>query len=221
MSTSSEHVKKRVARHLQEFSKRRESDLHKSLREDTSKLDMSMMQISPEQGQMMHVLTKLLNVKRAIEVGVFTGYSALRVAEAMPDDGTLVACDISKEWTDKAKPFWKDAGVDQRIDLRIGPAERTLRKMVEAGEGGTYDFAFIDADKTGYDAYYERCLELLRPGGAILFDNMFMGGDALKSNPHGPDATAIHVLTFKIFKDKRVDPCLIPISDGVLLLHKR
>lgn len=221
MSTSSEHVKKRVARHLQQFAEKRESDLHKRLRDDTAKLEWSMMQISPEQGQMMHVLARLLNVKRAIEIGVFTGYSALRVAEALPEDGTLVACDISEEWTDMARPFWAEAGVDSRIDLRIGPAERSLRKMVEAGEGGAYDFAFIDADKTGYAAYYERCLELLRPGGAILFDNMFMGGNALKSNPHDPDATAIRALTYKIYKDDRVDPCLIPISDGVLLLHKR
>ena len=148
------------------------------------------MQIGPEQGQFMALLAKLINAKRCIEIGVFTGYSTLVVALALPDDGRIVACDVSEEWTSIGQRYWKEAGVDHKIDLRLQPALRTLDSLIAAGESGSYDYAFIDADKPNYDAYYERVLQLLRPGGLILIDNVLWSGRVADPNANDPDTTA-------------------------------
>lgn len=221
MSRTTEHLNDRVRAYVQSLSAGREPALMARLREETSRLAEGNMQISVEQGQFMGVLVQLLGVTRAIEVGVFTGYSALTVARHLPPDGRLVACDISEEWTAKGRAYWREAGLEARIDLRLGPASDTLRAMRDAGEDGTFDFAFIDADKTGYDDYYEQCLALVRSGGAIAIDNIFFGGTAINPAPDDPNGVAIAGLTKKVFEDARVDPALIPISDGLLLLRKR
>ena len=150
----------------------RETDVQRRLREETAALDEAGMQICPEQGQLMRMLAGLVGARRAIEVGVFTGYSALSVALALPEDGELVACDVNEEWTTIARRYWSEAGVASKITLRIAPALETLEALVREGRSGEFDIAFIDADKTGYDAYYERCLDLLRSGGLVLVDNV-------------------------------------------------
>ncbi|TFY97718.1 class I SAM-dependent methyltransferase [Ramlibacter humi] len=178
------------------------------------------MQISPEQGQFMALLAKLVGARRAIEIGVFTGYSALAVALALPEDGRLLACDISDEDVAQGRPHWQSAGVAHKIDLRIAPASQTLAACLSAGEAGRYDFAFIDADKTGYDAYYEAVLQLLRPGGLVLLDNMLRNGDVARPSTHA-DVRAIQALNDKLHRDERVDISLLPISDGITLARKR
>lgn len=190
------------------------------LREETQSLEAARMQISVEQGRLMGLLVRLLGVRRAIEVGVFTGYSALCVALELPEDGRLVACDVSEEWTAMGRRYWKEAGVDGRIDLRIAPASQTLAAMVEAGERD-FDFAFIDADKEGYPVYYERCLTLLRPGGVIAIDNVFWSGSVADPERTDTIPVLLRELTTKIMADERVDPCHLPIGDGVLLIRKR
>jgi caffeoyl-CoA O-methyltransferase len=178
------------------------------------------MQIGPEQGQFMALLVRMLNARRAIEIGVFTGYSALTVALALPDDGYLLACDISDEYTRVGKPYWQAAGVAARIDLRIGPALQTLDARLAAGETGTYDFAFIDADKTGYDAYYERCLELVRQGGVIAIDNVLWNGSVARPAKTA-DTQALQALNDKLHRDERVDVSLLPVGDGLTLARIR
>ncbi|MBB3105216.1 class I SAM-dependent methyltransferase [Azomonas macrocytogenes] len=197
----------------------REHPAQSALREATRLHPNAGMQISPEQGQLMQLLIKLMGARRTIEVGVFTGYSALAVALALPDDGQILACDISDEFTRIGRPFWEQAGVAHKIDLRLAPALDTLNACLEAGEAGTYDFAFIDADKENYDAYYERCLTLLRPGGLLVFDNMLWGG--LVAHEAEDDATrALQDLNNKLHGDKRVDLSLLTIADGVTLAYK-
>ncbi len=191
------------------------------LRAETAKLPMAIMQISAEQGRLMEVLARSLGVKRAIEVGVFTGYSSICVARALPPDGKLVACDVSEEWTAVARRYWAEAGVAEKIELRLAPASETLAAMLEAGEGGGYDFAFIDADKEGYPGYYEQCLELLRPGGMLALDNAFMGGRVFDGESPSEGARVVRALTEAIFRDERVEPALVPIGDGLLLARKR
>ena len=177
------------------------------------------MQISPDQGQFMALLIKLLGARRAIEVGVFTGYSALTVALALPEDGRLLACDISDEYTRVGKPFWNEAGVAHKIDLRLAPALETLDAQLAAGGAGQYDFAFIDADKTGYDAYYERCLQLLRTGGLIAIDNTLWSGSVARPAKDA-DTAALQQLNTKLRDDQRVDLSLLPIGDGLTLARK-
>ena len=179
------------------------------------------MQISPEQGQFMALLVKLLGARRALEIGVFTGYSALTVALALPDDGRLLACDISDEYTRVGRPYWQQAGVAHKIELRLAPALETLDARLGAGETGQYDFAFIDADKTSYDAYYERCLQLLRPGGLVAIDNTLWSGKV--AHPAGDDAAtvALQALNAKLHEDARIDLSLLPIGDGLTLARKR
>jgi len=198
----------------------REPEVLARLREETQRLEAARMQISVEQGRLMSLLVRLLGVRRAIEVGVFTGYSALCVALELPEDGQLVACDVSEAWTAIAQRYWKEAGVSDRIDLRIAPASETLAALAEAGQGD-FDFAFIDADKEGYPDYYERCLSLLRPGGIIAIDNVFWSGSV--ADPERTDTVPVLLreLTTKIMADERVDPCHLPIGDGVLLVRKR
>ncbi|MBL8509737.1 MAG: class I SAM-dependent methyltransferase [Chitinimonas sp.] len=190
------------------------------LREATRSHQAAGMQISPEQGQFMALLVKLLGVRRAIEIGVFTGYSALSVALALPDDGYLLACDISDDYTRIGKPFWRDAGVSHKIDLQLAPALDTLDQRLSAGEAGQYDFAFIDADKVSYDAYYERCLQLLRPGGLIAIDNVLWSG-AVAQPSQEPDTQALQALNRKLHADTRIDLSMLPLGDGLTLARKR
>ena len=178
------------------------------------------MQISPEQAQFMQFMVKLMGARRAIEIGVFTGYSALSVALALPRDGLLLACDISDEYTRVGRPFWKEAGVADRIELVLAPARETLDRRIAAGEAGTFDFAFIDADKTGYDAYVERCLVLLRQGGLIAIDNVLWSG-AVARPAKDDDTRALQALNDKLRSDARIDVAMLPIGDGLTLARKR
>lgn len=193
----------------------------KALREETRRHRMSMMLLDATEGQLLSLLVQAIGARRAIEVGTFTGYSSLCVALALPDDGRLVALDIDPEATAIARRYWNEAGVAHKIELKIGPALESLDAMVLAGQDETYDFAFIDADKSGYDAYYERALKLVRPGGLIVFDNMLYGGEVLEEHPAERNAVAIKALNRKIGRDERVDQVLLPVSDGVLICRKR
>jgi predicted O-methyltransferase YrrM len=192
------------------------------LREETSRDPMHMMQISPEQGQFMSLLVKLIGAQRSIEIGVYTGYSSLCVAMAMPETGKMVACDVSEEWTSIARRYWEEAGVSLKIDLCLAPATQTLDRLLDrGGERGAYDFAFIDADKENYDAYYERCLKLLRSGGLLCIDNVFWGGRVAKPEISDRETKTIRALNKKIRTDERVDLSMIPIGDGLMLVRKR
>jgi predicted O-methyltransferase YrrM len=221
MSNRTDAYEKATGEYVRGLAALREPPLLAALRAETATLPEAIMQISPEQGQFMALLIRALDVRRAIEVGVFTGYSALCVARELPADGRLVACDVSDEWTAIGRRYWAEAGVADRIDLRLGPAADTLAAMVEAGEAAAYDFAFIDADKQSYDRYYELCLTLVRPGGMIAIDNIFLHGRALSPETDSASGKAIHALTRKIFDDDRVDAALVPIGDGVLLATRR
>ena len=198
----------------------REHPAQKALRDVTAKHWHGGMQIAPEQGQLMAMLIKLLGARRSIEIGVFTGYSALSVALALPDDGKLLACDISDEYTRIGRPFWEQAGVAHKIDLQLAPALQTLDARLAAGEAGQYDFAFIDADKSSYDAYYERCLQLVRTGGLIVIDNTLWGGEVADRST-SPDTLALQALNTKLHRDERIDLSLLPFSDGITLARKR
>jgi caffeoyl-CoA O-methyltransferase len=178
-------------------------------------------QISPEQGQFMAFLVKLIGARRTLEVGVFTGYSALWVAQALPEEGQIVACDISEAWTAVARRYWKEAGVDDKIELHLAPAAETLNRLIEEGQGGSFDFAFIDADKAGYDTYYEQCLTLLRPGGLIAIDNVLRDGRVIHERPPSEGTRAIQRLNRKLHTDPRIDLSLVPIADGLTLARKR
>jgi caffeoyl-CoA O-methyltransferase len=191
------------------------------LREETSRLEAAAMQIGRDQGRFMTLLLCCLGARRTIEVGVFTGYSTLITALALPNTGRIVACDVSRQWTEIALRYWREAGVADKIDLRIGPAADTLDAMLAGGEGESYDFAFIDADKTGYDGYYESCLALLRPGGVIAIDNALWGGSVANSAKNSEDTQAIRALNEKVSRDPRVEAYLAPVGDGVHLAWKR
>jgi predicted O-methyltransferase YrrM len=198
----------------------REHPAQSALRAATASHPHAGMQISPEQGQFMALLVRLIGARRAIEIGVFTGYSALAVALALPDDGRLLACDISDEYTRVGRPFWQQAGVARKIDLRLAPALATLDAQLAEGAAGGFDFAFIDADKSGYDAYYERCLLLLRPGGLIAIDNTLWGGSVAQPASDA-DTLALQQLNAKLHHDERIDLSLLPIGDGLTLARKR
>lgn len=198
----------------------REHPAQAALREATRTHPQAQMQISPEQGQFMALLVWLMGARNTIEVGVFTGYSTLSVALALPDDGRILACDISDEYTRVGKPYWEQAGVAGKIDLQLAPALQTLDAHIAAGEAGQYDFAFIDADKSGYDGYYERCLELLRAGGLIAIDNVLWSGRvAIPADDE--DTAALQALNDKLHRDERVDLAMLPIGDGLTLARKR
>ncbi len=199
----------------------REAEVLRELRAETAGMPMAVMQIAPEQGQFMAFLVKLLGARKTIEVGVFTGYSALAVALALPDEGRMIACDINREYTDIAKRYWRRAGVADRIDLRLGPASATLQQLIDGGEQASYDFAFIDADKTGYQQYYEQCLVLLRPGGVIAVDNVLWGGSVIDQNDLSEDTEAIRQFNSFVKTDERVDETLLPVGDGLTLLRRR
>ena len=197
-----------------------ENPVLKRLREETENHPFALMQICPEQGALMANLVRLISAKKAIEVGTFTGYSALAVALALPEDGYLLACDISEEFTSIGKPYWEEAGVSENIDLQISPAIETLESKIEGGESNTYDFAFIDADKINYLKYYELCLDLIRPGGVIAIDNVLWGGSVIDSARTDDDTKAIREINDFIVSDKRVNISMIPVGDGVTLAVK-
>ena len=198
-----------------------ENPVLKRLREETENHPFALMQICPEQGALMANLVRLISAKKAIEVGTFTGYSALAVALALPEDGYLLACDISEEFTSIGKPYWEEAGVSENIDLQISPAIETLESKIEGGESNTYDFAFIDADKINYLNYYELCLDLIRSGGVIAIDNVLWGGSVIDSARTDDDTKAIREINDFLVSDKRVYISMIPVGDGVTLAVKK
>lgn len=199
----------------------REPPLLARLRAETAALPRSTMQISPEQGQFMALLVELIGAHRTLEIGTFTGYSALCVALALPADGQIVACDISSEFTDTARRYWAEAGITDKIDLRLAPALDTLDALLEDGQAGSFDFAFIDADKKNYDGYYERCLALLRTGGLVAIDNVLWDGAVVDPGKQDPDTKAIRRLNLRLQKDERISLSLVPIGDGLALVRKR
>lgn len=199
----------------------RETDVMRRLRHETASHPQSEMQISPEQGQFMALLVRLMGVRKALEIGVFTGYSALAVARALPPDGTLIACDVSEAYTAIARRYWDEAGVADKIDLRIAPALATLEEQLAEGATGTFDFAFIDADKTNYQHYYERVLQLLRPGGLVAIDNTLWSGRVADPSNHEADTVALRALNEALHHDDRIHLSLLPIGDGLTLALKR
>lgn len=199
----------------------RETDVQKRLREETASHPLGEMQVAPEQGQFLALLVQLIGARRTIEIGTFTGYSTLCVAAALPADGQVVACDISDAHTALARPYWEEAGVADRIDLRIAPALETLDALIAAGEAGRYDFAFIDADKANYSNYFERCMTLVRPGGLIATDNVLWGGSVIDPAKTDEDTVAIRQFNEALRDDDRISLSLVPIGDGLTLAHKR
>jgi predicted O-methyltransferase YrrM len=199
----------------------REPDLLRHLREETAADPAARMQISPEQGQFMGLLARLLGARRCLEVGVFTGYSSLALALALPDDARIVACDVSERWTAVARRYWAAAGVAHKIDLRLAAALETLERLLAGGEAGRYDFVFIDADKENYVGYYERALELLRPGGLVVVDNTLWSGRVADPENAEPDTVALRHFNEHLHCDERVDLSLVPIGDGLTLARKR
>lgn len=199
----------------------REPAILKELRERTAEHPRSRMQISPEQGQFMALLVSLMDARRCLEIGVFTGYSSLAIALALPDDGRIFACDVSEEYTAIAREFWRRAGVADKIDLRLAPATDTLDELLEEGETGTFDFAFIDADKTSYLGYFERCMALLRPGGLIAVDNTLWSGRLVDEREQDQDSNALREFNRTLYGDDRIDLSLVPIGDGLTLARKR
>ena len=199
----------------------REPELLARLRQETARQEMARMQISPEQGQFMFLLLRLIGATRCLEIGVFTGYSSLVTALALPEDGRIVACDVSEEWTAVARRYWRQAGVESKIDLRIAPALETLDRLVEAGETGRFDFAFIDADKESYLSYYERVLQLLRPGGLLAVDNVLWSGRVADPEVSDADTAALRHFNESLHRDERIDLSLVPIGDGLTLARKR
>jgi O-methyltransferase len=199
----------------------RESPLKRRLREETGKMRQAGMQISAHQGQQMALLARTIGARRAVEVGTFTGYSALCVAEALGPDGKLWCCDVSEEWTAIGRRYWKEAGLDSRIELTIGPATKTLDWLLAQGLTGQLDIAFIDANKNDYDAYYERCLKLVRKGGLILIDNVLWGGSVANLADDDEDTKAIRALNAKLKSDERVDLTLFAVGDGMTCVLKR
>ena len=198
-----------------------ETEVQARLRKETAKLPAAGMQIGADQGAFLSLLVSAIGAKRAIEVGTFTGYSALAIASALPADGRLLCCDVSEEWTGIAKRYWKEAGLDTRIELRLAPALDTLNDLLARDGEGSVDFVFIDADKTGYDAYYETCLKLLRRNGLIALDNTLWGGAVAEEGKGDADTEALKALNLKIAKDARVDSSLLTIGDGVTLARKK
>ena len=199
----------------------RDHPVLRELREETAKLPMARMQVAPDQGQFLALLARLVGARRCLEIGVFTGYSSLAVAMALPEDGTILALDVSEEWTAIARRYWKKAGVEGKIDLRIGAALSTLDTLISLREFGRYDFAFIDADKGNYLGYYERCLELVRRGGLIAVDNTLWSGRVADPANREADTVALRAFNDALHHDERIDLSLLPVGDGVTLARKR
>ena len=199
----------------------RDDDILTQLREETLTLKEAQMQISPEQGALLSILTKILNAKKTLDIGVFTGYSSLVVARELPNDGLVVACDTSIEWTSIAKKYWKLAGVYNKVDLHLAPAKETLEKLIEDGQGSTYDFSFIDADKINYQSYYENSLILVKSGGIIAVDNVLWSGQVIDEADFEPATRAIRSFNEKLYQDDRVSISMVPIGDGLTLAYKK
>lgn len=199
----------------------REPDVLRRLREETAALEEATMQIGPEQGQLMALLVQMLGARRTLEVGTFTGYSALVVALALPADGRVVACDVSEEWTRIARRYWLEAGVSDKIDLRLGPALDTLDALLATRAAGTFDFAFIDADKANVRQYYEKALALVRRGGVVAIDNVLWSGKVIDPDVKDADTEALRALNAALKDDERVSLSLVPIGDGLTLALKR
>ena len=199
----------------------REPDVLARLREETAAIEYAGMQISPEQGQLMALLIELMGARRALEVGVFTGYSSLCVALALPEDGRLLACDVNEEWTDIARRYWAEAGVAERIELRLAPATQTLDALIRDGRAGQFDFAFIDADKVNYPAYYERCLTLVRAGGLVAIDNTLWQGKVIDESDGSEETLVMRALNRQLHDDPRVTLSMLPVGDGLTLARKR
>jgi predicted O-methyltransferase YrrM len=210
-----ENVSRYIAEHAV-----REAPVLRELRKATASVKWSGMQIGADQGNLMALLVKIAGAKRCLEIGTYTGYSALAVALALPKDGKLICCDISEEWTAIGKPFWKKAGVDKKIDLRIAPALRTLDQLLVKGKG-KFDFVFIDADKENYLNYYERCLKLVRRGGLIAIDNVLWSGEVANEKAQDAMTVALRKFNDRLHKDERVDLVMLSIGDGVTLARKR
>jgi len=199
----------------------REPDILKRLREETALLPEHDMQIAPEQGAFMAMLVSLIGARRCIELGTFTGYSSLAVALALPADGGIVCCDLSEEWTSVARRYWSEAGVADRVDLRLGPALETLDELIAGGASGTFDFAFIDASKREYPDYHERILRLLRQGGLALYDNVLWEGGVIDESMTDEDTVGVRRLNDRLVGDERVSISMIPVADGLTLVQKR
>jgi predicted O-methyltransferase YrrM len=199
----------------------RESAVQRRLRRETARLPLAGMQIAPDQGQLMALLARLVGARRCLEIGTFTGYSALAVALALPPDGRLIACDVNLATTAVARRYWALAGVADKIELRLAPALETLEALLAERRDGTFDFAFIDADKENYAAYYERVLRLLRPGGLVVIDNVLWGGAVADRRRKDPDTAALRALNAKLHRDERIDLSLLPLADGITLARKR
>jgi predicted O-methyltransferase YrrM len=199
----------------------REPEVLARLREETAAIPEHGMQIAPEEGAFLAMLAELTGSRRCLEIGTFTGYSSTAVALRLPKDGRMVCCDVSEEWTSVARKYWAEAGVADKIDLRLGPASETLDGLLADGGEGSYDFAFVDADKSGYDGYYERLLRLVRTGGLIAFDNTLRDGEVLHPDVEDEDTRAIQALNRKLADDDRISVCLLPIADGVTLARCR
>ncbi|MBF2050856.1 MAG: class I SAM-dependent methyltransferase [Leptolyngbya sp. IPPAS B-1204] len=199
----------------------REPEVLQQLRQETANHPMSQMQIAPEQGQFMMLLIQLMGAKKALEVGVFTGYSSLAVALALPADGKLIACDVSEDYTSVAQRYWQRAGVADKIDLRIAPALETLDALLADGQANSFDFAFIDADKSNYPGYYERALQLVRPGGLIVIDNVLWSGRVADPEVQDNRTQAIREFNQTLHQDDRIFPCMIAIADGLTLALKK
>ncbi|MDP9221549.1 MAG: class I SAM-dependent methyltransferase [Actinomycetota bacterium] len=199
----------------------REPEVLRRLREETAGLPEHNMQIAPEQGAFMALLAELTGARRCLELGTFTGYSALAVALALPPEGRIVCCDVSREWTDIARRYWAEAGVADRVELRIGPALDSLDALLGDGAADSFDFAFVDADKTEYPAYYDRLLRLVRPGGLMLFDNVFWGGEVARPEVDNEDVRAVRELNERLAADERVSIAVVPIADGLTLARRR
>lgn len=199
----------------------RQSDLQRRMYRETMAVPRGGMQTGPDQAAFLSFLVKLIGARRALEVGVFRGFGSLAIASALPPDGKLIACDVSEEYTRAARAYWREAGIDGKIDLRIAPATHTLDALIAGGGRGTFDFAFVDADKDQYDAYYERCLVLLRTGGLVVFDNVLWGGQVADKRYRDEETQALRDLNLKVRNDERVDEALVTIGDGFLLARKR
>lgn len=199
----------------------REHPALQGLREETSKLPLAMMQVSPEQAQFMQFLIQTINAKKVLELGTFTGYSALAMALALPEDGRLITCDINEEWTSKAYPFWQQANQDKKIELRLAPALESLEKLITEGQEHSFDFIFIDADKTNYVNYYELALKLVSPTGIIAIDNIFWDGKVIDEQETGGQTREIRKLNALLKQDERVIVSLLPIADGLFLIKPK
>lgn len=198
-----------------------EPDYIAKLRHETAQDPAARMQITPELGNFLGILIRILGARRCIEVGVFTGYSSLSVARALPDDGHLIACDVSENWTTVARRYWREAGLEKKIDLRLAPALETLDGLLAQGEAGKFDFGFIDADKANYLAYFERLMQLLRPGGLLVVDNVLWHGRVVDPRQNDIDTAAIRTFNAKLRSDPRVHLCLLPLGDGITLALKK